>query len=75
MQKAKPLYAGEELGPDIEIILYALDAMTIDLSLTLFPWADFRGTKVGIKMHTQLDLRGSISTRLHITGARIYDVL
>jgi len=37
MQKAKPLYAGEELGPDIEITLYALDAMTIDLSLTLFP--------------------------------------
>ena len=47
---------------------------TIDLSLTLFPWADFRQTKAGIKMHTQIDLRGPIPTCIHITGARQHDV-
>ncbi len=52
----------------------ALDSTTIDLSLTLFPWADFRRTKAGIKLHTQVDLRGPIPTCLHITGARQHDV-
>jgi len=74
MRKARPLYAGEDLGLDIENTVYALDSTTIDLSLTLFPWAYFRSTKAGIKMHTQIDLRGPIPTCIHITGARQHDV-
>jgi len=75
MRKARPLYAGEDLGLDLENTVYALDSTTIDLSLTLFPWADFRRTKAGIKMHTQIDLRGPIPTCIYITGARQHDVL
>ncbi len=75
MRKARPLYAGEDIGVDIENTVYALDSTTIDLSLTLFPWADFRTTKAGIKIHTQIDLRGPIPTCIHITGARQHDVL
>jgi pseudouridine synthase len=74
MRKARPLYAGEDLGIDLDDTIYALDSTTIDLSLTLFPWADFRQTKAGIKMHTQLDLRGPIPTCINITGARQHDV-
>ena len=74
MRKARPLYAGEDLGLDLDNTVYALDSSTIDLSLTLFPWADFRQTKAGIKMHTQIDLRGPIPTCIHITGARQHDV-
>jgi len=75
MRKARRLYAGEELGVELANTVYALDSTTIDLSLTLFPWADFRRTKAGIKLHTQLDLRGPIPTCLHITEARQHDVL
>ena len=75
MRKARPLYAGEDLGLEIDNTVYALDSTTIDLSLTLFPWADFRKTKAGIKMHTQIDLRGPIPTCVFITGARQHDVL
>ena len=75
MRKARPLYAGEDLGLELENTVYALDSTTIDLSLTLFPWADFRTTKAGIKVHTQIDLRGPIPTCIHITGARRHDVL
>jgi hypothetical protein len=75
IRKARPLYAGEDLGLDLENTVYALDSTTIDLSLTLFPWADFRSTKAGIKMHTQIDLRGPIPTCIYITGARRSDVL
>ena len=74
MRKARPLYAGEDLGLDLDNTIYALDSTTIDLSLTLFPWADFRQTKAGIKVHTQIDLRGPIPTCIHITGARQHDV-
>jgi hypothetical protein len=74
MRKARPLYAGEDLGIDLDDTIYALDSTTIDLSLTLFPWADFRQTKAGIKMHTQIDLRGPIPTCINITGARQHDV-
>ena len=74
MRKARSLYAGEDLGLELEKTVYALDSTTIDLSLTLFPWADFRRTKAGIKLHTQVDLRGPIPTCLHITGARQHDV-
>jgi len=74
MKKARPLYAGEDLGLDLNNTIYALDSTTIDLSLTLFPWADFRQTKAGIKLHTQIDLRGPIPTCICITGARQHDV-
>jgi hypothetical protein len=74
MRKARILYAGEDLGLELENTVYALDSTTIDLSLSLFPWADFRSTKAGIKMHTQLDLRGPIPTCIHISGARKADI-
>lgn len=74
MKKARPLYAGEDLGLDLDNTVYALDSTTIDLSLTLFRWADFRKTKAGIKLHTQIDLRGPIPTCIYITGARQHDV-
>lgn len=72
--KARRLYVGEDLGLELENTVYALDSTTIDLSLTLFGWADFRSTKAGIKMHTQLDLRGPIPTVIDITPARQHDV-
>ena len=72
--KARRLYASEELGIDLDNTVYALDSTTIDLSLTLFGWADFRSTKAGIKLHTQLDLRGPIPTVVDITPARLHDV-
>ena len=75
LRKARALYAGEDLGLELENTVYALDSTTIDLSLTLFPWADFRRTKAGIKLHTQIDLRGPIPTCIYITGARQHDVL
>jgi len=75
MRKARPLYAGEDLGLEIENTVYALDSTTVDLALTLFPWADFRRTKSGIKMHTQIDLRGPIPTCIYVSGARQHDVL
>jgi hypothetical protein len=74
MRTARPLYAGEDLGLDLDNTIYALDSTTIDLTLSLFPWADFRQTKAGIKMHTQIDLCGPIPTCIHITGARQHDV-
>jgi hypothetical protein len=74
MRKARPLYAGEDLGLEIDNAVYALDSTTVDLSLTLFPWASFRKTKAGIKMHTQIDLRGPIPTCIFISAARQHDV-
>ncbi len=75
ISKARRLYAGEELGLELDNTVYALDSTTIDLSLTLFPWAHFRSTKAGIKLHTQLDLRGPIPVVIDITEARKQDVL
>lgn len=72
--KARRLYANEDLGLDLSHAIYALDSTTIDLSLTLFGWAGFRSTKAGIKVHTQLDLRGPIPTVIEITPARMHDV-
>jgi len=74
MRKARSLYAGEDLGVELKQAAYAIDSTTIDLSLTLFPWADFRATKAGIKMHTQVDLRGPIPTCIHVENARKHDV-
>ena len=74
IRKARKLYANEELEVDLDQSIYALDSSTVDLSLTLFPWATFRDTKAGIKLHTQIDLRGPIPTCIHITEARKHDV-
>lgn len=74
MRKARKLYANEELAVDLDQAVYALDSSTVDLSLTLFPWARFRDTKAGIKLHTQIDLRGPIPTCINITDARQHDV-
>ena len=59
---ARPLYADEDLGLDLDNTIYALDASTIDLCLSVFPWALFRSTKSAVKLHTLLDLRGNIPT-------------
>jgi len=57
---AKPLHVNDEIGIDLDNTVYALDASTIDLCLSLFPWASFRKTKAAIKLHTMIDLRGNI---------------
>jgi hypothetical protein len=71
---ARPLYIGEPLGLDLDNSLYALDSTTIDLCLSLFPWATFVPTKAGVKLHTLLDLQGSIPTFIQITAANVHDV-
>ena len=71
---ARELYSNDPFGLDLKETVYALDATTIDLCLSLFPWAKFRTTKGGIKMHTLLDLRGSIPTFVEITPAKVHDV-
>lgn len=74
INEARRLYAGDALDVELEETVYALDATTIDLCLSMFPWASFRTTKGGIKLHTLLDLRGSIPSFLHITEAAVHDV-
>src|SRR5512147_2739490 len=71
---ARRLYAGEAVGVDLKDTVYALDASTIDLCLSVFPWAPFRSTKAAIKLHTLLDLRGHIPTFLHISDGTLHDV-
>jgi transposase len=71
---ARPLYATEPMGVELKQSLYALDSTTIDLCLTLFPWARFRRAKAAVKMHTLLDLRGNIPTFIHITDGKVADV-
>ena len=71
---ARPLYARDPIGVDLEQSLYALDSTTIDLCLSLFPWARFRQHKAAVKMHTLLDLRGSIPTFIRITAGHVHDV-
>ena len=71
---ARPLYADEELGLDLDNTVYALDASTIDLCLSVFPWALFRSTKSAVKLHTLLDLRGNIPTFIHISDGKLHDV-
>jgi hypothetical protein len=71
---ARPLYAKESFGVELEQAVYALDSTTIDLCLTLFPWATFRTHKAGVKVHTLLDLHGNIPTLVVITPARVHDV-
>ncbi len=72
--KARRLYADEELGLELEETVYAFDSTTIDLCLSLFPWARFRRAKGAIKLHTLLDLRGPIPTVIEITEGKCHDV-
>lgn len=74
ISEARRLYAGDSLGFALESSVYAFDSTTIDLCLALFPWARFRSEKAGIKLHTLLDLRGSIPTFIHLSGGRVNDV-
>ena len=74
IRKARRLYAKESFGVELDQTVYALDSTTIDLCLSLFPWALFRKRKGAVKMHTLLDLRGSIPTVVIITHGRIHDV-
>ena len=71
---ARPLYAQEPFGVDLQETVYALDATTIDLCLSVFPWAPFRSAKAAIKLHTLLDLRGNIPTFIHISDGKMHEV-
>ena len=71
---ARPLYAHDPIGVDLDQSLYALDSTTIDLCLSLFPWARFRHRKAAVKMHTLLDLHGNIPTFLRVTSGDVHDV-
>jgi hypothetical protein len=71
---ARPLYAHDPIGVDLDQSLYALDSTTIDLCLSLFPWARFRKHKAAVKMHTLLDLHGNIPTFIRITDGTVHDV-
>ncbi len=72
--QARKLYANEDLGLDLNSTVYALNSTTIDLCLSLFRWAHFRTTKAAVKMHTLLDLRGSIPSFIHISDGKLHDV-
>src|ERR1035438_1167458 len=71
---ARPLYASDPIGVELDQSLYALDSTTIDLCLSLFPWAKFRKHKAAVKMHTLLDLHGNIPTFISITSGKVHDV-
>ena len=71
---ARPLYAADPIGVELDHSLYALDSTTIDLCLALFPWARFRKHKAAVKMHTLLDLHGNIPTFIRITHGKMHDV-
>ena len=72
--QARKLYVDEDFGLELDETVYALDSSTIDLCRSLFPWARFRSTKSGVKLHTLLDLRGNIPSFIAITEAKIHDV-
>ncbi len=72
--QARALYASDDLGLELNNTVYALDSTTIDLCLSLFPWAPYQSTKAAIKLHTLLDLRGSIPSFIHISDGKIHDV-
>ena len=72
--QARALYASENLGLELSNTVYALDSTTIDLCLSVFPWAHFRTTKAAVKMHTLLDLRGSIPSFIHVSDGKLHDV-
>jgi hypothetical protein len=72
--QARMLYAHEDLGLELTNTVYALDSTTIDLCLSVFPWAHFRATKAAVKMHTLLDLRGNIPSFIHVSDGKLADV-
>jgi len=72
--QARKLYAEDDFGLDLFDTVYALDSTTIDLCLSVFPWASFRSTKAAVKMHTLLDLRGNIPSFIHISDGKLHDV-
>jgi phage gp37-like protein len=72
--QARRLYAHESLGMDLTNTVYALDSTTIDLCMSVFPWAHFRSTKSAVKMHTLRDLRGNIPSSIHISDGELHDV-
>ncbi len=74
IRRARKLYAHEPLGVDLKQTIYALDSTTIDLCLSLFPWARFRRRKGAIKLHTLLDLRGNIPCFVHVSHGKMHDV-
>ncbi len=74
IQRARELYAHEDFGLTLNQTAYAFDSTTVDLCLSLFPWAQFRRHKAAIKIHTLMDLRGSIPCFIHITSGKIHDV-
>jgi len=74
IRKARRLYAGDSNNLDLDEIVYAVDASTIDLCLSMFPWAKFRSTKAAIKLHTQIDLVGSIPVFISLTEGALHDV-
>jgi hypothetical protein len=71
---ARQLYINDDFGVELDQTVYALDSTTIDLSLSVFPWAHFRQAKAAIKLHTLLDLRGNIPTFIHISDGKLHDV-
>ena len=71
---ARPMYANESLGFDLDNTVYALDSTTIDLCLSMFPWARFRSKKAAVKIHTLLDLRGPIPTFIEVSDGKLHDV-
>ncbi len=74
IRKARTLYANEDFGLQLNREVYALDSTTIDLCLSLFPWAKFRKHKAAVKVHTLMDLKGSIPTFIRITDGKVHDV-
>ena len=74
IEQARKLYAGDDLSLELSNTVYALDSTTIDLCLSVFPWAHFRSTKAAVKMHTLLDLRGSIPSFIHVSDGKLHDV-
>lgn len=72
--RARPLYAEEDLGLNLEETVYALDSSTVDLCLSVFGWAPFQATKAAVKLHTLLDLRGSLPTFIHVSDGKLHDV-
>jgi len=72
--QARKLYREDGFGVELSNTVYALDATTIDLCLSVFPWAPFRSTKAAVKLHTLLDLRGAIPTFIHISDGKLHDV-
>ena len=75
IRRARKLYAQDDIGLDLDNTAYALDSTTIDLCLSLFPWADFRSTKAAVKMHTLIDLRGPIPSFIHVSDGKMGDAL